>query len=77
MDHALSLAPEILRMCLLVIVFVGQYVLIIPHCLAISDNRLVVFLIALAIQLVVTVVALVCEPREDPQFEGEKLIYRS
>jgi hypothetical protein len=38
---------------------------------------MIMFLIALGIQVLVSAVALVCEPREDPRFEGDKLGYRS
>jgi hypothetical protein len=36
-----------------------------------------IFLILLAAQIVVAVIAIVCEPGEDPRFAGDKLIYRS
>lgn len=35
------------------------------------------FMIVFGIQLLFTVVALIREPRQDPRFDGHKLIYRS
>jgi hypothetical protein len=42
-----------------------------------SIPSLIVFAIALGIQFLVTAVALLCEPPEDPRSEGDKLKYRS
>jgi hypothetical protein len=35
------------------------------------------YLIVFGIQLLITVVALIREPRKDSRFDGDKLIYRS